>query len=84
MKNEIALIILFFIIVVVLTTILSVYNGNKNKLISKEIENNRNQPVGLINKQLKGKVHNCILYPTSYGYKCCDKDSKCYKIYVKN
>ncbi len=82
-KDWIAFIILFFIIASasIFVTAYSIYNKNKNQQISKEIENNRkNQPVELIDKQLKGKVHSCILHPTSYGFKCCDKDNKCYKI----
>jgi len=82
-KDWIAFIVLFCIVAVasIFVTAYSIYNKNKNQQISKEIEDNRkNQPVELIDKQLKGKVYSCILYPTSYGFKCCDKDNKCYKI----
>jgi len=83
-KDWIAFIVLFFIVASasIFVTAYSIYNKKNNQQISKEIEDNRkNQPVEFINKQLDKKVDSCILYKTSYGWKCVDKDGKAYKIY---
>jgi len=70
-----------------IVSLLTIWFIDYNKDINKRIDTERNViPKGeskkIIEKQMKNKnVGDCILYKTSYGYKCIDKDGKCYKIY---
>lgn len=78
-----------FIFVVISLSFFIVWFVDYNKNINEKIQSERNVvPKGetkkIIEKQMKKKsVGDCILYKTSYGYKCIDKNGKCYKIHNK-